>query len=95
MKKFVLLSYGYEKPTPEIMAAWSKWFSSLKDNIVDMIGLGAGRELSRTGTKDLPLGPDSITGITIVQADSLAEAEKMAQSNPMIASIRVYEVRSK
>ena len=26
MKKFVLLHYGFEKPTPEIMAAWGKWF---------------------------------------------------------------------
>ena len=31
MKKFVLLHYGFEKPTPEIMAAWGKWFESMKD----------------------------------------------------------------
>jgi hypothetical protein len=28
VKKFVLLHYGFEKPTPEIMAAWGKWFES-------------------------------------------------------------------
>jgi hypothetical protein len=43
----------------------------------------------------LPLGPESITGFTILSADSLEAAEKMAQSNPYISSIRVYEVMSK
>jgi hypothetical protein len=94
VKKFVLLSYGFTTPTPEIMAAWSKWFASIKDNIVDMAGLGSGREISKAGTRDLPLGLDSITGFVIVKADSLAEAERMAQGNPYITSIRVYEVRS-
>jgi len=54
-----------------------------------------GREISKAGTKDLPLGLESITGFTIVSADSLDDAEKMAQSNPYISSIRVYEVMSK
>jgi hypothetical protein len=96
MKKFVLLHYGFVKPTPEIMAAWGKWFESIKDNIIDMgEGFSGGREISKAGTKDLPMGPDSITGFTIVRADSLDDAEKMARSNPYISSIRVYEVRSK
>src|SRR5664279_5772136 len=30
VKKFVLLHYGFEKPTPEIMAAWGKWFESIR-----------------------------------------------------------------
>ena len=59
-----------------------------------MGGFGSGREISKGGTKDLPLGPDSITGFTIVNAANLDEAEKMAQGNPFISSIRVYEVRS-
>jgi hypothetical protein len=36
---------------------------------------------------------ESITGYTIIEAESLDEAEKIAQENPYIASIRVYEVR--
>ena len=96
MKKFVLLHYGFEKPTPEIMAAWGKWFESMKDNIIDMAGpFGGGREISKAGTRDLPLGLESITGITTIRAGSLDEAEKMAQGNPYISSIRVYEVMSK
>ncbi len=35
MKKFVFLTYGFERPTPEIMAAWGKWFESMKDNTID------------------------------------------------------------
>jgi hypothetical protein len=95
VKKFLFLHYGFEKPTPEIMAAWGRWFESMKDNTIDNLGLGGGREISKAGTKDLPLGSESITGISIVSADSLDEAEKMAKSNPYISSIRVYEVRSK
>ena len=94
MKKFVLLHCGFEKPTPEIMAAWGKWFEVTKPHTVEMGGFGNGREISKGGTKDLPLGLDSITGFMIVKAASLDDAEKMAQGNPFISSIRVYEVRS-
>ena len=94
MKKYVLLHYGFEKPTPEIMSAWTKWFESTKHFTVDMGGFGKGREITRSGTSDLPLGPDAITGFTIINADSLEAAEEMAQGNPFISGIRVYEVRS-
>jgi len=96
MKKFVLLHYGFEKPTPEIMAAWGAWFEAMKNNIVDMGGhFSRGREMSKTGAKDLPLGLESITGFTIVTADSFEDAEKMAESNPFISSIRIYEIMTK
>jgi hypothetical protein len=38
---------------------------------------------------------EAITGFMVVNADSLDDAEKMAQSNPFITSIRVYELMSK
>ena len=57
MKKFVLLHYGFEKPTPEIMTAWGKWFEAIEPHTVDMGGFSNGREISKAGTKDLPLGP--------------------------------------
>jgi hypothetical protein len=50
MKKFVLLHYGFENPTPEIMEAWHKWFESIADITVDQGGFGAGREISSSGT---------------------------------------------
>lgn len=93
MKKFVLLHYGFEKPTPEIMKAWGDWFESVADRTVDNGGFSGGREISASGTKDLPWGMESITGYTVIEAESLEEAEKIARDNPFIASIRVYEVR--
>jgi hypothetical protein len=92
MKKFVLLTYGYETPTPEIQEAWGKWFASIGDKMVDPGSpLGHGIEISRSGTKDLPMGMESLTGYCIINADSAEEAEKIAKDCPIITSIRVYE----
>ena len=95
MKRFMLLHCGFEEPTPEIMAAWGKWFEAVADKTVDQGGIRGGREISHSGTTDLPLGMDSITGYSIIEAESLDEAEKIAQDNPFIASIRVYEIMAK
>ena len=92
MKRFMLLHFGFEKPTPEIMAAWNKWFESVADRTVEHGGLRDGRELSQSGTKDLPMGIDAITGYSIITAESLEDAERIAGENPFIASIRVYEI---
>jgi len=94
MKRFMLLHYGFEKPTPEIMAAWGKWFESVADKTVDQGGFSGAREISPNGTTDLPMGMESITGYSIINAESLDEAEKIAQGNPFIASIRIYEIRA-
>ncbi len=93
MKKFMMLSYGFESPTPEIMKAWGTWMASIADRQVAQGGFSRGREISASGTKDLPWGMESITGYNIIEAESLDEAEKIAQDNPFIASIRVYEIR--
>ncbi len=95
MKKFMLLHVGFEQPTPEIMRAWGEWFESIADRQVDQGGFSGGREISSAGTKELPWGPDSFTGYNIIEVESLDEAEKTAQTNPYIASIRVHEMRSK
>ena len=58
------------------------------------MGFGAAREISKDGTRDLPWGMDSITGYSLIEAESLEEAEKLAQSNPFVKSIRIYEVRT-
>ena len=95
MKKFVIFHYGFEIPTQEIMDAWGKWFASIGDKIVDPGSpLGSGREISRSGTKELPMGMESLTGYTVINADSIDEAEKIAKSCPMITSVRVYEAMS-
>ena len=89
----MFLHYGFEKPTPEIMNVWGKWFEFIGDNMVDKGGFHGGAiEISDAGIKDLPLGKESITGYNIINAESLEEAEKLAKANPYIASIRVYEI---
>ena len=93
MKRFMFLHFGFEKPTPEIMEAWKSWFESIADKQIDQGGFGAGREISKSGTRDLAWGMDTITGYNIIEAESLDEAEELARSNPFIASIRIYEMR--
>ena len=92
MKKFVFLTYGFVPPTPEIMEAWGEWIASIKDSIVEMGHLSGGREISRDGTEELPMGLESITGFMIVNAASHEDALRMAENNPYITSIRVYEL---
>ena len=56
MGKFMLLHFGFEQPTPEIMDAWRNWFASIAERQVDQAGFGGGREVSDAGTRDLPWG---------------------------------------
>ena len=93
MKRFMLLHFGFEQPTPEIMEAWKAWFESIADRTEANGGFMGGREISKDGTSELPWGMDSITGYSIITAESLDEAEAIAKENPFIASIRVYEIR--
>ena len=93
MKKFLFLHYGFEPPTQEIMDAWNNWFAPIGDKIIDKGGThGAAREITHTGTKELSLDKEAITGYLIINADNIDEAEKIAKDCPIITSIRVYEV---
>ncbi len=94
MKKYMFLHFGFEKPTPEIMGAWGAWFESIADRQVDQGGFGGGREISKDGTRDLPWDMESITGFNIIEAESLDDAQELAERNPFISSIRIYELRS-
>ena len=94
LKRFMLLHFGFEKPTPGIREAWMAWFALISDKQVEHGGFTGGREISRSGTRDLPWDMDSITGYNIIEAESLEAAEELAKTNPFIASIRIYELRS-
>ena len=94
MKKFMFLHIGFEKPTPEIMKAWMAWFESISAKQVDQGGFSGGREISKSGTRELTWNMESITGYNIIKAESLDAAEELARSCPFIASIRIYELRS-
>lgn len=87
--------YGYETPTQEIMDAWSNWFASIGDKIIDSGSpFRTGRETIHNGTTDLTLGAESITGYLIINAESRDEAERIARGCPIITSIRVYVAMS-
>ena len=94
MKKFVLTHIGFEQPTQEIMAAWMKWFENIADVTVENIGLSVGKEVSAEGIKDINFDAQVVTGLTIIEVDTLDEAVKIAQACPFITSIKVQEIRS-
>ena len=95
MKKFVILNYGFETPTPEIMKAWMDWFAAVGPHMVDSGNpFSMGREITKDGSRDLPLEPTSITGYCIVNAESLDDAQKLLEGCPIIDSVRIYEAAS-
>ena len=95
MKKFVILCQGYQEPSKEIMDAWMKWFGSIGDKMVDSGNpFGPGREVTKTGTKDMSLDKEAISGYLIINAESMDEAEKIVRNAPIITSMRVYEAMS-
>ena len=92
----MFLSVGFERPTPEDMAAWGAWFQSISERIVDQGGFwSGGHEFTNTGANELPFGADSITGYVIFTANNREEAEALAKNCPIVASNRVYEIMSK
>ena len=94
MKKFMFLHFGFENPSPEIMKDWMAWFESISDKQIEQGGFSNGREISKSGTRELAWDMESITGYNLIEAENLDAAEKLAQTNPFVSSIRIYEVRS-
>jgi hypothetical protein len=93
MAQFMLLHVGFEQPTPEIMTAWQEWFEAVSDRAVAHGGFMHGRLVNDDGVESLPMDLDSMTGYSIIEAENLDEAVTVANSNPYITGIRVYEIR--
>lgn len=94
--KYMFLTIGFEPPTPEQMGAWGAWFKSIDDRMVDQGGFWAGgTEFTQGGSTALPFGKDSITGFVIFRAKDQDEAEALAAACPIVASNRVYEIKTK
>ena len=107
MKKFVFVYYNGGDPSEtskeemdQIMADWGKWYEELGDAVVDggnPFGPG-GQEVTAAEVTDVG-GAENwhASGYTIVNAEDMDGAVKMAQSNPMHkhtdgkAVVRVYE----
>ena len=100
MANFVLLYTGGSMPEGEaqqkqVMDAWTGWFGSLGDKVVD-----GGNPFTPEGRKIDSGGKVGDTdghrhsGYSIIKADSLDEAVKLAKGCPVLqggASIEVYE----
>jgi hypothetical protein len=94
MKKFVLLYHGTrdQVPTEESTAAWIEWFGSLGDKLVDAGNpFGQGRKVSAGNTTELAPSAEGVTGYTLINAQDIEEAEKIALSHPTVPAILVYE----
>jgi hypothetical protein len=96
MKKFLVLTYGYTTPTPEVQSAWGTWFASAGPHLVDPGSpFGRGVEITTTGRSDLDLSsPSPLVGYCILNAETLADAERLVATMPVIDSVRVYEAHS-
>lgn len=94
MKNFMILHFGFKMPSAEEMGKWNQWFDSISSRQVERAHFPCGREISSTGTKELPMAEDSITGYTVIEAADLDEAEAIAKECPIVASTRVYEMQT-
>jgi len=101
MTKFLLLYIGGGMPETEaetaaVMKAWEAWYTALGSAVVDPgnpFTPVAKKVASSGAVSDGPAGTMA-SGYTIVQAESLEKAVKMAQSCPVLqggAEISVFE----
>jgi hypothetical protein len=98
MAKFLYLYAGGQMAeTPEAQEAamqqWTTWFGTLGDSVVDIGNpFGAGTTVKDGGTSDG--GASELSGYSIINAESLAEAARRANGCPVLQSggtVEVYE----
>lgn len=92
MNTYLILHYGFEKPTSEEMSEWNQWFELIKDKQVDRGGFRGGLKITESGSEELPFGPESLTGYTIIEAEDLNQAEELAAQCPIVNSTEIYEI---
>ena len=101
MSKFLLLYSGGGMPATEaeqaaVIKAWTDWYTALGSAVVDPGNpfTPMAKSIASNGmVSDGPAGTMA-TGYTILQAESLDQAAKMAQGCPVLmggASISIFE----
>lgn len=95
MTKYVLLYLGFEANEGG-MDAWQNWFAGLGDKVVDTGNPFSDGFQVVGGVVSKPggMGPADISGYSIVNADSLADAETIAKSCPSVGGVKVMETTS-
>ena len=96
-----IIAYHHGGRTPESpeegakqKASWQAWIDGLGDAVVNPgTPLGQSRTVTSGGVSD-DVGPDPLTGFSIVKADRMDAALEMAKACPFldIGTIRVAEV---
>ena len=101
MAKYLLLYVGGGMPETEaetaaVMKAWGAWYTTLGSAVVDPGNpfTPVAKSIASDGAvKEGPAGTMA-TGYTIIQAESLDQAAKLAQSCPVLqggAAISIFE----
>ncbi len=89
MNNYMIAYYGGKKPeTPEEgaegMAKWQAWMTGLGEAIVNPgTPLGNSKIVSSNGVTD-DANPNRLTGYSIVKADNIETAIKMAETCPFL-----------
>ncbi len=97
MPKFVLAYHG----NPDIqskeegaahMAAWKAWSAGLGDAVVDPgMPVSASKTITEAGVEDGG-GSNPLSGITIIQAETMDEAIAMAKDCPHVSGSGTIEI---
>ena len=100
MAKYLLLYHGGNQPESEeagkeVTAQWMKWFESIGPSVVDGGNpTGASKTIAPGGTVTDGAGAQPATGYSVLSADSLDAAVKLAKGCPHLkarGTIAVYE----
>lgn len=97
MPKFLLIYHG--KPdleTPEAgakhMEAWKAWSAGLGAAVVDPgMPVGMSKTITASGVEDHG-GANPVSGMTVLQADTMEAAIKMAQGCPHLSGSGTIEI---
>ncbi|NUH66853.1 hypothetical protein HTT03_16340 [Sulfitobacter sp. S0837] len=90
MPDFIFAYHGGKSPESQeegdkAMAAWGAWFEEMGDQIVNPGNpVGVSRTVSAEGIADNG-GANPLSGFTVVRADDIDAACKIAQGCPMVA----------
>ena len=93
MSRFMVLHFGFETPTPEVMNAWGAWFGSLGGALVDGGSTFAeGAVVTSDGAHELGDDASPITGYCIIEAADIEAALELVSGVPLIDALRVYKL---
>lgn len=97
MTNYLLVYHGGTQPPPEefqnVIAAWGRWYDELGDAVVDTGNpTGQSRTIGGSAGTTNGGGANPVTGYSIVQAESLDAAVKLAQGCPHLKAGGTIEV---